>query len=135
MAIEFHNFSVKCKNVISDKALQFLEEASSELEAQTKRNQTRVDTGQTKGAWTHQVDSSKYEAVVGNPLENAIWEEMGTGEYALEGNGRKGGWFYVDDKGEGHFTRGKKPLRALHKAFTANKAKIKARAEQLFKGL
>lgn len=160
MAVEFHDFSVKCKDVISDKALQFLEEASSELESQTKRNQTvgRVDGGDTKNSWTHQVDESKYEAVVGNPLENAIWEEFGTGEYALEGKGRKGGWYIPIGDGEGQIsqavvdaygmktvygkngmkfahTYGKKPKRPLHKAFTKNKAKIKRRAEQIFKGL
>jgi hypothetical protein len=29
---------------------------------------------------------------------NAVYEEFGTGEYAFNGNGRKGGWFYVDER-------------------------------------
>lgn len=135
MAVEFHDFSVKCKGIIGDKALQWLEESSSELEAQAKRNQTRVDTGLTKNSWTHKVDVADMIATVGNPYENAVWEEFGTGEFALNGDGRKGGWLYEDAKGEVHFTRGKTPLRALHKAFTSSKAKIQARAEQVFKGL
>lgn len=134
MAVEFHNFSVKCKDVISDKALQFLEEASGEIESTASSN-TPVDTGQLKGAWSHRVDESKYEAVIGNPLEYSIWIEYGTGEYALEGNGRKGGWFYVDDKGQGHFTYGNKPVRMLHNAFVTKKSAIINYARQLFKGL
>lgn len=132
--VKFTDNSVKVKKALADLCGQWLEEASGELEAQTKRNQTRVDTGATKGGWTHKV-TSKTEAVVGNPLENAIWEEFGTGEYALEGNGRKGGWVYKDAKGEFHRTKGKKPLRALHKAFTANKAKLKKALQEKLKGL
>jgi hypothetical protein len=133
--VEFQDFSVQVKDALDDAVLQFLEEAGSELEAQTKRNQTRVDSGETKGQWTHVVDESKQICTVGNPLENAIWEEFGTGEYALEGNGRKGGWWYQDkDTGKWHFTTGKTPLRPLHTAFERTKAKIIRRAEQVLKG-
>lgn len=135
MAVQFEDYRIQVKAKMNDAVAQFLEEAAAEVESQTKRNQTRIDTGQTKGGWTHVVDESKREAVVGNPLENAIWEEFGTGEYSLEGNGRKDGWFYVDAKGEGHFTHGKTPLRALHKAFESCKAMIKRRAEEIMKGL
>lgn len=134
MPVEFTDNSFRVNGALDDACIQFLEEASAELEAQVKRNQTRVDTGQTKGGWTHQVDASGKEAQVGNPLENAIWEEFGTGEYALEGNGRKGGWVYKDKKnGEWHKTKGKTPLRPLHNAFESSKGKIKNRAEQILK--
>ena len=135
MAVEFHDFSIKCVDALEEAVLQYLEEAGSEIESQVKRNQTRVDTGQTKNQWTHVVDESKQECIVGNPLENAIWEELGTGEYALKGNGRKGGWYYQDkDTGEWHFTMGKTPLRPLHTAFVNSKAKLIRRAEQVLKG-
>ena len=68
--------------------------------------------------------AGQHVATVGSPLENAIWEEFGTGEYALKGDGRKGGWFYEDEEGVGHFTHGKKPSRALHNAVTTKKAKL-----------
>ena len=134
MSVQFHDYSMHVKAALEEAAIQYLHEAAGELEAQTKRNQSRVDTGQTKGGWTYVVDESKLEATVGNPLENAIWEEFGTGEYALEGNGRKGGWKYKDAKGEWHFTRGKTPLRAFHKAYTSLKPKLIKRAEQVLKG-
>lgn len=132
MSIEFTDNSVECKAALESAIEAFLEEAGSEMEAQTMRNQTRVDTGQTKGGWTHVVSGK--EVTIGNPLENAIWEEYGTGEYALQG-GRKGGWHYQDKKtGKWHFTRGKTPLRPLHTAFTNNKSKIIRMAEQMLKG-
>ena len=81
---------------------------------------------ETANAWTYEVDEAAKTATIGNPLENAIWEEFGTGEYALNGDGRKDvPWFYVDYKGEGHWTKGKKPRRHLYKAMTAKKSQIK----------
>lgn len=121
--LQFEDNSIKVKDAIEKACLAWLEEAAAELESQTARNQTRVDTGATKGGWTHRVDKAAMTATVGNPLENAIWEEFGTGEYALNG-GRKGGWTYQDAKGDWHRTKGKKPLRPLHKAYTQNKSKI-----------
>lgn len=130
-SVKFEDFSVKVKNAIGEKAMQFLEEAASEVESAARRN-SRVDTGQLKGSWAHTVDESAQEATVGSPLENAIWEEFGTGEYALEGNGRKGGWFYEDDEGNGHFTHGKKPNRTLYRAFEDKNPVIQRRAKELF---
>lgn len=100
-------------------------ECAAELVSQTARN-SRVDTSKTKNSWKSVVDktSTGYEANIGSDYENAIWEEFGTGEYALEGNGRKGGWFYVDDKDDGHFTHGKKPSRAFWNAYNSLKNSI-----------
>ena len=134
MPVQFEDNRMAVKAALEKAALTFLEEAAGELESQTARNQTRVDTGDTKGKWTHIVDEGKLEATIGNPLENAIWEEFGTGEHALEGNGRKGGWKYQDEKGEWHYTTGKTPLRPLYKAFTKLKPKIIKRAEDIMKG-
>ena len=134
MAVEFHDFTIKVTEVMEDKINAVLEEVSGELESQAKRN-TRVDTSKTKNAWSHHVDDARHEATIGNPEENAIWEEFGTGEYALEGNGRKGGWFYKDEKGEGHFTRGKTPTRAFWHAFTSMKNAIINRIQEVMKGL
>lgn len=132
--VQFVDNSVQVINTIGDTVNAFLEEAAGELESQVKRN-SRVDTGQLKGSWTHELEESKQEAIVGSPLENAIWEEMGTGEYALNGNGRKGGWFYKDVHGKGHFTYGKRPSRAFHNAKTTCEPKIVQAAKDKFGGL
>lgn len=132
--VKFQDFTIKVLDVMEDNINAVLEECAAEMESQVKRN-TRVASGQTKNNWQHHVDTSKHEATIGNNLENAIWEEFGTGEYALEGNGRQGGWVYVDEEGKGHFTRGKKPSRAFHNAFTALKNPIINRIQEAMKGL
>jgi hypothetical protein len=162
MAVEFKDFSIKVKDTLEDKAIQWLEEASVEIESAAKRN-TDFAPRSLKGDWKHVVDESKKEATVGHPKELAIWMEMGTGEYALKGNGRKGYWVYVKgndsvrsknpgkvltleeakrqmaflrSKGlDAHITNGHRPMRMLYTAFTQNKAKLIRRAEQLLKGL
>ena len=122
----FEDNTVQIKKVASDAIEAALLEASAEIVSQTARN-TRVKTGKTKGSWAANVNktSDGYIATIGSPEENAIWEEFGTGEHALNGNGRKGGWGYEDpDTGETIWTHGKKPTRAFWKAFTSTKPKI-----------
>lgn len=132
--VRFEDNSVQVLNAFNKAVHAFLEESVGELEAQTKRN-TRVDSQQTKNSFTHKVDLAKAEAYVGSSLENAIWEEFGTGEYALKGNGRKGGWKYQDAKGVWHFTMGKTPSRAMEKAKTTCEPAIVKAAQDKFKGL
>lgn len=135
MSVHFTDNSAKVKAALSDAAIAYLYEAGGELEAQVKRNSRVGDTGQTKNAWTYAVDESKGECVVGNPLENSIWEEFGTGEFALNGDGRKGGWYYQDEKdGTWHHTYGKKPHRAFQRAFNSLKNALIRRAEEVLKG-
>ena len=134
MTVKFEDYSMKVKAKLDDATIAFLHEAAGELKSQAQRNQTRVDTGQTKGAWDYKVDEGAGVATIGNPQENAIWEEFGTGEHALNGDGRKGGWKYKDGEGNWHFTRGKKPLRAFWNAYTSSKTKIIKRAEQVIVG-
>ena len=134
MSVEFHDFTIKVLDAMDDTINAVLEECAGELESAAKRN-TRVDTSQTKNNWRHYVDDAKHEATIGNSLENAIYEELGTGEHALKGNGRKGGWYYVDEKGEGHFTHGKKPSRAFHHAFQSLKNPIISKIQEALKGM
>ena len=100
MAVEFHDFSMEVKAALDDAVKAYLYEAGGELEAQVKRN---TPTGgayftQQKNAWTYKVDAEKGEAVVGSPLEAALWTEFGTGEYSISPKGgRKGYWVYVKD--------------------------------------
>ena len=132
--VKFEDNTIRILKEMEDNINAVLEECAGEMESQVKRN-TRVDTSQTKNNWRHHVDTSKHVATIGNPLENAIWEEFGTGEYALEGNGRKGGWAYVDEEGNGHFTHGKTPSRAFHHAYTALKNPIINRIQEAMKGM
>lgn len=132
MGVEFENNSMACKEALEKAGIAWLYEAAGELEAQTKRN-TKVDTGKTKGSWSYKVEETEGKAVIGSDYENAIWEEFGTGEYALNGDGRKTPWSYKDVKGQWHTTKGKKPRRALWNAFTSLKTRLIRAAEERFK--
>lgn len=160
--VEFIDNHLQVNRAIDDAVGAFLLEASAELVSAAARG-SRVDSGHLKGSWAANVDESKGEAVIGSPLENAIWEEFGTGEYAVEKKSPSGYWVYVkdssdttsDDKRIGkryslekaklivammradgldaYYTNGKKPNHTLQKAFDKNKAKIIRRAEKIFK--
>jgi hypothetical protein len=138
VAVKFEDYTIEVKGAIDDKIDAVLAEVSGELISQVVRNYDtfpRVDTGKTKNSFEHKVVDSEHTAYIGSNYENAIWEEFGTGEYALEGNGRKGGWKYVDAEGKGHFTYGKKAGRHFWKAYTSLKSKIINHIQEALKGL
>lgn len=130
----FEDYSIKVEKAIDESVLRALERSGALIEAKTKRN-SRVDTGQTKGSFRHLVVDSEQAVYIGSNDENAIYEEFGTGEYALKGNGRRGGWVYRNAKGDYYHTNGKKPSRAFHKAYHANIGKCKQAIEAALRGL
>ena len=148
---KFEDNSVKVLNALEKVSQQWLEDATRILHRQVIQN-SRVDTGQTKGSWKKVVSGN--EGIVGSTSENAIWEEFGTGHYAVNGDGRKGAWNVPVDGYTGHKkptfngkvvivygkgrkayykTNGKKPTRALENAKNSTKNKIGKRFEQLVK--
>ena len=134
MSVEFHDFSRIVLQKIQETGEVFLEEVGGEVEAQTKRN-TKVDTGKTKGSWEHVVNAEKMEVRVGSRYKNALWEEFGTGIYALNGDGRKTRWVYRTEDGKFHSTVGKKPRRALYNAYNSTKNAIIREAKRRFGNL
>lgn len=131
----FKDYSDDVKKKIRELGVAWLYEASGEIQAQTQRN-TRVDTGQTKASWEYIVQEDKLKAQVGSRYENTIWEEFGTGVYALKGNGRKDvPWVYQDANGKWHKTKGKKPSRAFHNAYTSLKNVVIRSAQDKFRGM
>lgn len=154
--VEFIDNRVQVTRAIDDAVGAFLLEISAELVSKTIENidKSAVDTGQLKGSFAANVDEANGEAVVGSPLENAIWTELGTGEWAAKRNGRAGAWYVPVEKVTGkkkptfngqviivygkngqqfYKTNGKKPVHMLQKAFDANKGKFIRRAEEIFK--
>lgn len=157
--VKFEDGRAKVAAAMNEAALQWLEESAIAIQSHVVRNSAvgRVNGGNTKQKWKYVVNEKKLEATVGNTEENAVWEEFGTGEYALEGKGRKGGWYIPIGGGEGQispavvkaygmkvvhgkdgqdfaFTKGKKPKRTLHNAYIAKKDKITRRAAAIMKG-
>lgn len=132
---------------------KFLTEAALVIESQVKQN-TEADSHQTEEHWKSYVDVSNHESVIGNDLINAVYEEYGTGDYAMKPS-RKGIPWYVPVEGytgkkkptyngrvvivsfkngrSYYKTNGKKPRRALFKAFETKKSAIIRRAYQIAK--
>ena len=151
MSVIFEDNSMQCINALDSICDAWLYEAAGELEAQTKRN-SRSDTGQAKNSYEYRVDNANQKAYIGSNLENAIWEEFGTGEYALNNDGRKTPWYVPVEKATGkkkptyqgqvivvygkdgqafYKTDGKSPNRPLFRAFEKLEAKLKKRLQAL----
>lgn len=150
--VEFTDNSVRVIEELNDAIIAYLYEAGGELEAATKRNSRPVKYGRhdVKNSWKYQVDEAESVATIGSPLEASYWEELGTGEFALNKDGRKGWWVYVEGndtprsnqkyyteeeakataaylraKGlDAHATKGTEANRPLHRAFVAKKGKL-----------
>lgn len=101
---------------------------ASEIVVSAAIEKCPVDTGNLRGSITAEIDENALVARVGTPVEYAPYIEFGTGEYAENGEGRKGGWFYEYDGNKGEkgkrFTRGSKPQPFLRPALLENKEKI-----------
>ena len=159
MSVEFTDNSIAVKEALDDAVIAYLYEAAGELEAQTIRNSRPVKYGRydVRGNWKYTVDEGEKEAKIGNPLEASYWEELGTGEYALNKDGRKGWWVYVEgndtpranqkqyteqeakqtaaflrSKGlDAHATKGVEANRPLFRAFTSLKGALIRKAEEV----
>lgn len=154
---EFKDNSAAVKNALIEKARAFLSEVGGEIASRTKQN-SRRKTGKTAGSWTYQVDNSGFKVTIGSPEENALWEELGTGEYAVNGDGRKGYWVFVEGESKGggagktydlagakramailrqkglnaYYTKGKRPNKALQEAGNSVAPLAKEAAEKTF---
>ena len=160
--VEFHNYSVQVKNALKEKAVSFLHEIGGEIRSQAQRN-SRRDTSQTAGSYQYKVDEGGLAVHIGSDYWNAIYEEFGTGVHAINGDGRKGYWVFVDVGGSpsapkggktytkdearkivaimrkkglnAYYTNGKTANRPLYKAFTSTEPKIERVAKTYFGGL
>ena len=157
--VEFKDFTIQVKQALDDRINAALEEAAGELESEVKRNSRVGQSGApTKNSFKHKVVDSEHTAYIGSDSENAIWEEFGTGEYAIPegGGGRKGAWYVPVEKVVGYKkpsyngkvivvygkngqkfykTNGKKPSRSFWKAYTSSKNRIIKLIENKLKGL
>ena len=135
MPVKFIDNSIQVKGTLDDTAIAFLYESIEELHEQTVKN-TKPVTERTKGSFREYVDETKMEAYVGSDYKNAIYEELGTGEFAANGDGRKSPWRYQDPTtGKWYTTTGKKPRHMLLNAFKSKKNAIQNRAKSLFGGM
>lgn len=121
--IRFENNSAKCKEEIRQAGVRWLHQCCQILLKQII-DLYRADTGQTRNSFDYIVDEGELEATIGSPMENAIWEEFGTGIFAENGNGRKTPWTYKDRKGNWHKTNGKRGTKAFRRSFDVRKKQM-----------
>lgn len=165
MPVELKDYSIDVKAELDETAIAWLYKWANEIASHAKDNtQLDGDEGvQLRKSYRADVNEANGEAQVGTSLESAYWEEFGTGEQAVHGDGRKDWWVYIEGgsgyEGEtNHYrtkeeaesaaayisrkygvtavaTNGRPPSYTLEKAFTVNKPKAIADAEQRLRGM
>lgn len=160
MGVQFEDYSENCKNALKDKAIAFLNEIGGEIRSQADRN-SRRKSSHTADSYQYKVDEDALAVHIGSDYWNAIYEEFGTGEHAINGGGRKGYWVFVVDKDgqpkapkggktytkeearrvmfklrkkglNAYYTNGKTANRPLYRAFTATKGYLESVAKKYF---
>lgn len=98
-----------------------------ELIKSAAKSNAPVSTGQLRDRIDYRLKEMNGHVVgiVGSPDQYAIYVEFGTGEFAENGGGKKGGWAYQDPSGEWFFTWGQDPQPFLRDAFRQYKDKVK----------
>lgn len=110
-----------------------LEAVGNQAVSHAKQNITqasRVDTGAMRNSVSHLVRADEKACYVGTNQSYAIYHELGTGIYLDGGGGRQSPWYYVDSHGDGHWTRGIKPIHFLKNAIANHINEYKAIIEQ-----
>lgn len=156
MGVKFKDNSFWAVDAINKVANKWLHESAGEIQSQTQKN-SRRRTSKTAQSFSYVISDTEQKATIGSPEMNAVWEEFGTGDYAIKGDGRKGGWYvpigygpnqidpdtvkhygfriYYGKNGVKYiFTKGKRPSRALTKAFESCMPSVEKRLEELIKG-
>lgn len=136
--------------LIEEAMTKGLEDATEELRAETY-DLSRVDTSQTRESYKTDVrkleegiiegqigSNHKTRPYKGKTWNNAILEEFGTGIYAENRDGRKGGWVYPADgdpksSGPWYFTEGKEPNKPMRRALANKRGNIEIAITDAFK--
>jgi len=121
----FEDNSKDVKKQLNKARESAMEAALFLVEAQAKEL-AAVDSGELRDKIDHLQKTSGNHVIgqVGSPNKHAVYVEFGTGEFAENGAGRKGGWVYKAPDGKFYFTKGQKPQPFLRPAFRHNKQNI-----------
>ncbi|WP_034849674.1 HK97-gp10 family putative phage morphogenesis protein [Clostridium hydrogeniformans] len=123
MPSNFKDNSKACKKAIKTANIKWLKAVALVIQGQAKAL-VPVDTSNLKTSINHKIVVDKLEAYIGTNADYAIYVEFGTGEFAENGQGRKGGWVYINTEGKAVFTKGMKPKPYLRPAYRQNKQEL-----------
>lgn len=132
--MKFIDHSDEGKEALKEATIQWLFQACILVEGQAVAL-AKVQTARLRNSIDHHVDEDELVGYVGTNVDYAIYVEFGTGEFAENGNGRKGGWVYQDPSGEWFFTWGQEPQPYLRPAFRKNRSAIESLAKDIFGGI
>lgn len=124
-SFEFQDNSKEVKRQIRNTGVAAMTKAAGIVENNIKPL-VPVDTGGTRDHISHVVTDKGSEVLarIGSPHKHAIYLEFGTGEFAENGAGRKGGWVYKGPDGKFYFTRGMRPRPFIRPGFRMSKSAI-----------
>lgn len=131
--VELKDYTDKLLDRFERKTNTFLLEVKDSVASQASLN-SPVDTGGLSRSFLTDsfIEKKEKTVYIGSSLKYSIYQEFGTGEYSLEGNGRKGGWIYKSPKdGKFYRTNGVKPQRMLYRALLAKKPMISDQAKRI----
>lgn len=130
----FNDNSKACKEVLKKTQIKWLY-AVGELLVSAIRPLVPVGyTSNLKTSLDYKVDESDMSIIIGVGEEYAVYVEFGTGEFAENGQGRKGGWYYTDPiTGETIFTYGSHPRPYMRPGYRNQKNNIEALLEKYLK--
>lgn len=104
------------KNIVNSTATRIVSKAKANVPVDTGRLRSSIHMRAFRGGLTVEVGSN---------LPYAVYQEKGTGIFAVEGNGRRTPWlyYYQGNKGPRGFrlTRGNKPQPFLMPAYNSEK--------------
>lgn len=134
--MQFKDNSRQAKKAVKDAGIEWLTKSSLLVVGQAQALAAH-DTGYLRDvSIDYEVDEAEMRAYVGSSADYAVFIEFGTGEFAENGGGRKGGWVYRSDKdGKWYFTYGQPPKPFLRPAFRNNKSRIEALGNAIFSKL
>jgi len=90
-----------------------------------------TDTTALKTSLGYKVNEAEMSVTIGVNTEYAVWVEFGTGIYAENGQGRKGGWAYKDEDGKTIFTMGMRAQPYMRPGYKSVKKQIEKRCQEI----
>ena len=130
MSVTYHSSFARAEEAIRSAGKSWTA-AAAEKVRRAAAERSPVDTGALRASW--RVKKGEKQARVGSALPYAIYQETGTGLYALSGGGRKTPWVYRDEAGAWHTTRGSQPRRMLERGYEREKTALRRLLENTLK--
>jgi len=127
----FTDNSEQAKQLLNEATIRWLFQACILVEGQAALL-APVQFGWLRESIDYVVDERELKGYVGSPLEYAVYLEFGTGEFAENGRGRKGGWIYKAPNGEFFFTWGQDPQPYLRPAFRNTREDVEDLGKRIF---